>query len=465
LLFSPPPLAAAARHRGGALFQRLALAGVGLATGAVLGDPRLLPNPGSILSGFVASAFGPPPMGRVWPGAAIIRSLTPVTGLAAAVAVGAIARSRRPEAWHLAWSLPPLAAGLLLPGIGSAGTRLLVPLVALLGALGLARLSIGAWSRRAVSGIAIVLVGWIGFLAASALAHVERGDSREAATRWMFANLPDDARIVSDFYGPETTAGRWVTFLLPFDARGRPIYDAAYQLGWYEGFDTFVFVSTQVDRYLRAPSRYAQQLRFQNSVRRHGRRLARFDASDYLGPTIEIVRWTVTPHGEGLATLCRRDTPAPAVPDFYLSLGGAYQRMGRAADALRLFEVARRLSPEDSRVALYLGTAYMEAGQEMRAGEILREAVHRDPRNARLRYQLGLLKQRLRMFGEAIGEYKMAIRYDPAFVQAHYNLGLCYLSVENGGGAKASFRKVVQLAPGGDLGREAERMLQELGER
>jgi tetratricopeptide (TPR) repeat protein len=465
LLFSLLPVAAAARHRGGALTQRLALAVVGLATGAILGDPRLLQNPGIVLSGFAGSALGPAPMGRVWPGATIVRSLTPVTALAAAVAVVAIARSRRPRTWHLVWSLPPLAAGLALPGVGNAGTRLLVPIVALLGAAGLARLSIAARWRRAASAMAVALVAWMGSLAAFALAHVERGDSREAAGRWMLDHLPDDARIVSDFYGPEPAGGRWVTFLLPFDARGRPIYDAAYQLGWYEGFDTFVFVSTQVDRYLRAPSRYERQLRFHDSVRRHGRRLARFDASDYLGPTIEIVRWTGMPHGEGLEALCGRDPLAPAVPDFYLSLGGAYQQMGRTADALRLFEAARRLSPEDSRVALYLGTAYMEAGDEMRAGEILRDAVHRDPRNARLRYQFGLLKQRRRSFGEAIGEYKMAIRYDPSFAEAHYNLGLCYLSVENEGGARASFRKVVQLAPGGELGREAERMLAELGER
>ena len=50
--------------------------------------------------------------------------------------------------------------------------------------------------------------------------------------------------------------------MLPFDAQAPELFHAAYDLGWYEGFDTFVLVGTQLERYRRDPERHAAHLAF-----------------------------------------------------------------------------------------------------------------------------------------------------------------------------------------------------------
>jgi len=175
-----------------------------------------------------------------------------------------------------------------------------------------------------------------------------------------------------------------------------------------------------------------------------------------------VLRRRGTPTGADLDRLLRRLPPSPPIPDFYLSLGAAYDRMGRIEDAKRFLTIAAHLAPGDPRLAVNLSSIYIEEGSFMKADSLLELAVHATPRNAKLRYQYGLVKQERGRHGDAIGEYKMAVRYDPTYADAFFNLAICYFEVGNFDGAKNAFRRVTELVPSGRMREEAIRMISEL---
>ncbi len=449
------------RYRGLNRVTRLAPALAALALGMTLGDPRLLEDPLWIAKGAWAAALGPPPLGHEWSGLTLLRGASPVPLALALAGLWRFARVR--EWWILGAITVPLAALLASPAVGHSAIQLLMPLVALAAASGLAALEGGLRTRSVAILAAVALVVWPGGATVREMRRAERGDSRTAAERWLAENLPEDAKIVADFYGPRIPGENRVSFLLPFDATHPAIYAGAYRLGWYEGFETFVLVGTQVDRYRRDPETYRVQLAFVGSLRQLCRRAAVFSGDEHAGPTVEILTRRVPATPGTVRMLTEREVIDPPILEYYLSLGSAYARMGREVDALALYEVGRRLAPDDPRVALNLAGIHLARGEEMAAERLLRAAVQAHPDDARLRYQYGLVKQRRKLWGEAIAEYKMALRLDPGFVEAHFNLGTCYLEAGNRQGAINSFRMVSKIAPPGRLLDEAFRMLRELG--
>ncbi len=448
-------------YRGVDIVTRLGPALVAALLGLALGDPRFLTAPGVVIELIRTEAFGTPPLGHMWAGVTAVRGLSPVPLLLVLAALPWVAmRSTR---CLVVAALVPVAGLLALPSAGHSALILVLPFIAILASLGIARLEIVSRARWIPGALLLACTIWPLALSLDQIRRADRGDSRHAAAEWLARHLPEDARVVTDFYGPALPGERWVSFVLPFTADDPRVYAGAYQLGWYEGFDTFILVGTQFDRYRRDPNAHGAQLAFFDRLRSYCERVALFSNDDYAGPTIVIFRRREPVTPQTLRMMLDREAVDPPVPDFYLSLGGAYARMGRGEDALALYRIAERLAPEDPRVALNLAGVYLERGDVMSADEILGRAVHEHPDDARLRYQYGIVKQRRRLWGEAIGEYKMAVRSAPGFVEAHYNLAICYLEAGNTQGAINSFRRVLDLASPGEMRDESERVLRELG--
>jgi len=65
---------------------------------------------------------------------------------------------------------------------------------------------------------------------------------------------------------------------------------------------------------------------------------------------------------------------------------------------------------------------------------------------------------------EAAGELRKAIEADPKLVEAHWVLGWVLIDLKDKDGAKAEFRKVIELAPGTERATEAQKALERLGQ-
>jgi hypothetical protein len=433
---------------------------VGVLLGAIIGDPRLIEAPGLLWTRFEGAALGPVGLGHIWAGRRLLDALTPLPLLLAVLAVGMAWTLRPgPRAALVGISLPVVAL-LAFPASDVSSSLLILPAVALLAGAGAGRIEVGVRSRVLVGVVLAVALVAPMVVGIRQLGGSGRLDSREAAAAWLRENLLPGARVVTDFYGPELPPGT-VSFTLPFDAEQPEVYAGAYELGWYRGFGTFVLVGTQYDRYRRDPDRYRTQLAFIQQLRLRMRRVQLLSREDHDGPSVEILQRTGPP-ATVLEPLLAQTPPGVPVPDFYLSLGSAYRRMGEPEAARALYAVAEGLAPDDPRVLLNRTSLLIDEGALMEADRLLGLAVLEHPDVAKLRYQFALVKQKRSLWGEAIGEYKMAIRLDPTFVGAHFNLGVSYLEAGNIDGARNSFRQVLKLAPPGEMRDEADRMVREI---
>jgi len=419
---------------------------VAFGIGLLLGEPRLVEN-GSAIGRRVFDDLGRErPIGTASLVAQLRLGLS--LGVLALAAVGLVAAGRAAAGARgrvIVFTLPLLAAA-LLPGAGRTEALLLAPGIAILAAFALSRAP-ARWPRIVPAVLAAALLAVPGAKAVSEARRSAKGDSRDAAAAWLATNLPAGQAIAMDLYGPKLGADR-VSFTLPFDSSRPEVYEGAYDPRWYEGFGAFVLVGSMEERYERAASRFARQLALRQSLRALCARAA-FFGSEYLGPSIEVlVRRGETRDG-AVASFVRSGAAPPVAPEFHLSLGGSYLRMGKLTDALALLEVASHAMPGDPRLAINLGGAYLASGDLMKADEVLREAVHQHPENPALRYQLGRVRESRRLFGDAIAEYKMAVRANPAYAEAHLGLAYAYLGAGNDRAALGAAERARQLAPAG----------------
>jgi len=78
-------------------------------------------------------------------------------------------------------------------------------------------------------------------------------------------------------------------------------------------------------------------------------------------------------------------------------------------------------------------------------------------------YQRGLELKHAGQMAPAADELRAAIAADPKHTKAHYALAWVLLDLKDKEGAKAEFRKVIELAPGSDEAKQAESALQRIG--
>jgi tetratricopeptide (TPR) repeat protein len=78
-------------------------------------------------------------------------------------------------------------------------------------------------------------------------------------------------------------------------------------------------------------------------------------------------------------------------------------------------------------------------------------------------YQRGVELKRAGQASQAADELRAAITADPKHVKAHYALGWVLLDLKDRDGAKAEFRKVIEIAPDSDEAKEAKKALERIG--
>ncbi len=131
----------------------------------------------------------------------------------------------------------------------------------------------------------------------------------------------------------------------------------------------------------------------------------------------------------------------------FLSMGKLLYDLNLTHQALRAFERAIQLLPNDPQAHYLLGFTSMILGDENRALVAWRKAVELAPDAHSLRYDLGYLYVRLGHYNRAAAEFEHLLKNWPDDLEASYMLGLCYKELLEPVRAIPLFEKVLRRNP------------------
>lgn len=132
--------------------------------------------------------------------------------------------------------------------------------------------------------------------------------------------------------------------------------------------------------------------------------------------------------------------------DAQYNLGNFYMGRQQIEQAVRHFQWAVQLRPDNPPALINSALCYNQLGHNDRAEKALREVVRLDPNSVPAHLNLGLLLGELGRFSEAGAEFQTTLRLDPNSAVAAYNLGVI-LSRDKINEAIIWCRKAYQLQP------------------
>lgn len=155
-----------------------------------------------------------------------------------------------------------------------------------------------------------------------------------------------------------------------------------------------------------------------------------------------------------------------SVPAYHHSLGLLLLELRRPDLAADSFQRALDLAPNYADAHLNLGIALAEMGRWREAVPQYRRALTLPGLTAEgvAHQNLGLALYHLRQYPEAEQELRFAISLDPRMEAAYYNLGLLQAATGRRDDARATFRRVRDMAPETPFGQAALEQLRSLGE-
>ena len=105
--------------------------------------------------------------------------------------------------------------------------------------------------------------------------------------------------------------------------------------------------------------------------------------------------WRMEDLGGSLIAAQRVMELAPNRHEGYLMAGVVWQKRGRLADALQLFDRAAQLAPTDTTALLMRGLALQKAGQPAAAAKAYEQALQRNPEDSRAQRLLSVIQSEL----------------------------------------------------------------------
>ncbi len=125
-----------------------------------------------------------------------------------------------------------------------------------------------------------------------------------------------------------------------------------------------------------------------------------------------------------LLTALRSDDPPQF--DIHLNLGSIYHKTGRMDTALKEYQKAAIIQPQDFRPRYGLGALYQQKGDAELAIREYQKVIELNPNDFRTYHNLGLLYQNSGDYETAIRYHKKALSLNPAYVKSAFNLGKIY---------------------------------------
>ena len=129
------------------------------------------------------------------------------------------------------------------------------------------------------------------------------------------------------------------------------------------------------------------------------------------------------------------------------SLGIALGQKGQTDEAIRQFEEAVRLKPNFADSHNNLGVALAAKGQTDEAIRQYLEALRLNPDNAECHNNLGTALGKRGQIDEAIRQYQETLRLNPDAAEAHYNLGVTLAAKGQTDEAIRQFQEALRLKP------------------
>lgn len=136
------------------------------------------------------------------------------------------------------------------------------------------------------------------------------------------------------------------------------------------------------------------------------------------------------------------------------ALGTACFAIGDNDGALKAFQRASQLVPQESRVFVNLGAVHNRRREFKQALDVLRKALAKNRKSADAYYNMGLAHRGLGQAKMAVNAYREAIRLAPDMAEAYQNLGNIYYEMKNFAQSVTSFRRALELRPNFERARE-----------
>lgn len=130
------------------------------------------------------------------------------------------------------------------------------------------------------------------------------------------------------------------------------------------------------------------------------------------------------------------------VPDLaYFAKGKILEEKGELDEALRYYETAVSLSPEDTRFKGRLAVALAKKGDEERSLYLVRQMVEKAPGSPMPYLQLGRVFLQLGRYDEAISSFQKSLEISPGYPNAVAMLVATYVKLNRSDDARALYAK------------------------
>jgi tetratricopeptide (TPR) repeat protein len=129
------------------------------------------------------------------------------------------------------------------------------------------------------------------------------------------------------------------------------------------------------------------------------------------------------------------------------NLGSALDEKGQTDEAIRQYDEALRLKPDDATAHANLGMALARKGQTDAAIRQYQEALRLKPDYAEPHYSLGNVLARAGQIDDAMREYQEAVRLNPDYAAAHNNLGFALARKGQMDQAIREYQEAIRLKP------------------
>jgi len=159
--------------------------------------------------------------------------------------------------------------------------------------------------------------------------------------------------------------------------------------------------------------------------------------------------------------LARHDVEKnPADFEAHYNLAAMLQAKDRLDAAIREYELAVRLRPEDAVANNALGAALVGAGHPEQGVGYLQAALKTRPEYFDARYNLGLALAAQNDFEGAAQQFRLALKLQPDDANVEANLGAALAEMGQFPGAKAHFERALQIDPNQAIAKENLQALQ-----
>jgi eukaryotic-like serine/threonine-protein kinase len=154
---------------------------------------------------------------------------------------------------------------------------------------------------------------------------------------------------------------------------------------------------------------------------------------------------------EAIVELKRGLQLAPNSDEGYVRLGNTYTEIGQKDEAIAAYKKAIDVNPYYWANHIMLGNAYWSVGTNDKALEEFKRVTELDPENVRGWDNLGNAYSRLAKYDESIVAYQKALQLDPSYWSAYSNLGNSYFLTKRYPEAVQAFEKAIELGPNQEL--------------